>query len=193
MITILFSLLNLWKTFRINFFNNFVGLALKRLRNFMKTFQRSWKHFRPFKVLSIFLHACTLSEKYPCFPAFGQNTERHGVSLCIQFKCWKIRTRKTPNTDTFYSVVAFFFEREIGMSWSNRNRNIIQKIFTKVQPMSIKSELHLDLSFSGEKMKSWPLREKCLFSELFWSVFSRIWTEYGEIRSISLNAGNNGP
>ena len=29
------------------------------------------------------------------------------------------------------------------------------------------------------------LREKCLYSELFWSVFSRIWTEYGGVRSIS--------
>ena len=30
------------------------------------------------------------------------------------------------------------------------------------------------------------LRKKCPYSELFWSVFSRIRTEYGEIRSISL-------
>ena len=29
------------------------------------------------------------------------------------------------------------------------------------------------------------LREKCPYSEFFWSVFSRIWTEYLEIRSIS--------
>ena len=29
------------------------------------------------------------------------------------------------------------------------------------------------------------LRKMCLYSELFWSAFSRIWTEYGEIRSIS--------
>ena len=29
------------------------------------------------------------------------------------------------------------------------------------------------------------LREKCLYSEFFWSVFSRIWTEYGEMQSIS--------
>ena len=29
------------------------------------------------------------------------------------------------------------------------------------------------------------LREKCPYSELFWSVFSRIWTEYGEILHIS--------
>ena len=28
------------------------------------------------------------------------------------------------------------------------------------------------------------LREKCPYSEIFWSVFSRIWTEYREIRSI---------
>ena len=30
----------------------------------------------------------------PYFPAFGLNTERHGVSLHIQAKCEKIRTRK---------------------------------------------------------------------------------------------------
>ena len=29
------------------------------------------------------------------------------------------------------------------------------------------------------------LREKYRYSELFWSVFSRIWTEYGEILGIS--------
>ena len=29
------------------------------------------------------------------------------------------------------------------------------------------------------------LRKKCQYLELFWSTFSRIWTEYGEIRTIS--------
>ena len=29
------------------------------------------------------------------------------------------------------------------------------------------------------------LRKKCPYSELFWSAFSPIWTEDGEIRSIS--------
>ena len=38
------------------------------------------------------------------FHAFGLNTERYSVSLCIQSKCGKIQTRITPNTDTFYSV-----------------------------------------------------------------------------------------
>ena len=35
------------------------------------------------------------------FPAFGLNTGRYSVSLRIQSECRKIRTRKTPNTDTF--------------------------------------------------------------------------------------------
>ena len=40
----------------------------------------------------------------PHFPAFGLNTERYSVSLCIHSKCGKIRTRITPNTYTFHSV-----------------------------------------------------------------------------------------
>ena len=41
----------------------------------------------------------------PHFPAFGLNTERYGVSLRIQSECGKIRTRITPNMDTFYAVI----------------------------------------------------------------------------------------
>ena len=40
------------------------------------------------------------------------------------------------------------------------------------------------------------LREKCPYSEFFWSVFSRIRTEYGEIRNpnlFSVNVGKCGP
>ena len=29
------------------------------------------------------------------------------------------------------------------------------------------------------------MRKMCQYSELFWSAFSFIWTEYGEIRNIS--------
>ena len=42
----------------------------------------------------------------PYFPAFGLNTERYSVSLRIQSECGKIWTRITPNTDTFYAVLA---------------------------------------------------------------------------------------
>ena len=44
------------------------------------------------------------------------------------------------------------------------------------------------LTFSNYEpsTKSLPLSKKCTHSELFWSIFSPIRTEYGEIRSISL-------
>ena len=44
----------------------------------------------------------------PHFPAFGLNTEKYGVSLRIQSKCGKVRTKITPNTYTFYAVVGVF-------------------------------------------------------------------------------------
>ena len=40
----------------------------------------------------------------PYFPTFALNTEKYRVSLRIKSKCGKIRTRKTPNTDTFQVV-----------------------------------------------------------------------------------------
>ena len=36
-----------------------------------------------------------------------------------------------------------------------------------------------------DPIQSITLREKCPYSELFWSAFSHIWTEYGEILRIS--------
>ena len=40
----------------------------------------------------------------PYFPAFGLNMERYSVSHRMQSKCGKIRTRETPNIDTFHPV-----------------------------------------------------------------------------------------
>ena len=45
---------------------------------------------------------CSFSSSY--FPAFGLNTERYVVSLCVLSECRKIPARKTPNTNTFYAV-----------------------------------------------------------------------------------------
>ena len=39
------------------------------------------------------------------FPSFELNTGRYSVSLRIQSKCGKMRTRITPNTDTFHAVI----------------------------------------------------------------------------------------
>ena len=44
------------------------------------------------------------SRSGPHFPTFGLNTERYAISLRIQSECGKIRTRITPNTNTFHAV-----------------------------------------------------------------------------------------
>ena len=42
------------------------------------------------------------------FPTFGLNTEIYSVNLHILSECWKKRTRKTSNSDTFYAVQIIF-------------------------------------------------------------------------------------
>ena len=44
------------------------------------------------------------------FPAFRLNTEIYRVRLCIQSKCEKLRTRKNPNTETFYLSPLLYFK-----------------------------------------------------------------------------------
>ena len=41
----------------------------------------------------------------PYFSVFELNTNRYEISVRVQSKCGKIRTRKTPNLDTFHVVV----------------------------------------------------------------------------------------
>ena len=67
-----------------------------------------WHLSTPFVINHVAWHCvkriCIRSYSGPNFPEFGLNTERYSVSLRIQSECGKIRTRITPNTDTFYSV-----------------------------------------------------------------------------------------
>ena len=46
----------------------------------------------------------------PYFSAFQMNTERYSASLRIQSAYEKIRTRKTPNTDTFHAVLTTYLK-----------------------------------------------------------------------------------
>ena len=55
-------------------------------------------------LVRIFPHSDWMRRERSIFPAFGLNAGRCGVSLRIQSKCGKMRTRKTPNTDTFHVV-----------------------------------------------------------------------------------------
>ena len=44
----------------------------------------------------------------PHFPVFGLNTETYPLNLRIQSECRKMRTRISPNTNTFYKVFSYF-------------------------------------------------------------------------------------
>ena len=62
--------------------------------------------FRPLELSKLLLHDSVKSVHIwsysgPYFPAFGLNVERYFVSLRIQSECGNMRTRLTPNTDTF--------------------------------------------------------------------------------------------
>ena len=74
----------------------------------------------------VFLEPLSLRERCPYSEFFWfvsshiwTGTERYGVSLRIHSECGKIRTRKTPNTDTFHAVyvkvllLVTFLEAEI--------------------------------------------------------------------------------
>ena len=68
----------------------------------------------------------------------------------------------------------------IGLIWVNAEK------FLQLDTISTSKnkELHC-YNYDYFEVDKHTLRKKCLYSELFWSVFSRIRTEYGEIRSIS--------
>ena len=51
--------------------------------------------------------------------------DRYSVSFRIQSECGKIRARKTPNTDTFQTVVVFPRSEVIFECWSSLIGNII--------------------------------------------------------------------
>ena len=65
----------------------------------------------------------------PYFPAFGMNTEKYGVSLCIQSKCRKIRTRKTPNTDIFQAVELVWPKKQHHLKSWVKLKALIQRNF----------------------------------------------------------------
>ena len=82
-------------------FDHFVGLRLKGYGYFRGVFRTLLYIYND--------HHCVKSDRIRRysglhFPAFGLNTEKYSVSLCIQTECGKIRTRITPNTDNFYPL-----------------------------------------------------------------------------------------
>ena len=88
------------------------GKNIKTARQGKAREQVKFHLFREKKALSVCDRICLHCVKQvrirsfygPHFSAFGLNVERYGVSLRIQSECWKMRTRITPNTDTFMLI-----------------------------------------------------------------------------------------
>ena len=83
--------------------------------------------------------------------AFELNTERYGVSLHIQSQCWKMPTRITPNTDTFYakfSILRLFMR-------TNIPKKCVLESLTKIyQALDISATLVKCFSATGAKIPS---------------------------------------
>ena len=59
----------------------------------------------------------------PCFPAIKLNTERYSVFSDIQPEYEKIRSRKSPNTDTFDAVlIARIWRTEVRQNYKDRSQ-----------------------------------------------------------------------
>ena len=61
------------------------------------------------------VHIRSFSGMY--FLALGLDAERYGVSLCIQSESGKMRTRKTPNKDTFHAVILWYWAETYSKSY----------------------------------------------------------------------------
>ena len=45
--------------------------------------------------------------------------------------------------------------------------------------------MNMNKKYDKDELHEKILRKRCLYLELLWSAFSRIWTKYGEIKSMS--------
>ena len=106
----------------------------------------------------------------PYFSAFGLNTEIYSISLRIQSECGRMRTRITPDTDTFYAVMVDFLPLLFCESPASVKGNSIKeirtfrtKIYQKPQGITVSNyeevaKIFLYLTFSKvskEKIDIW--------------------------------------
>ena len=90
---------------------------------------------------------------------------------------WKIRKNLLKSNSFFYPAIV-----------SVLIRLPADKMIIPAQLDAVLAVNNIEVGERGLWLRNFmahSLREKCLCSELFWSVFSRIRTEYEEIRSIS--------
>ena len=75
----------------------------------------------PLSLILILREKCRIgSYSGTCFPAFGLNTEN---VQNIKSECGKIRTRITPNTDTYFAVLCLYETKNCKCSLSEIIQN----------------------------------------------------------------------
>ena len=91
-------------------------------------------------------------------------------------KCFNIRTEKH-----------YIFEENVTSNWSCFNNSYIKLLAISNVNFNLfhKNGIPSILPTGYTPVLSIPLREKSPHSGLFWSVFSRIWTEYRKMLRIS--------
>ena len=124
-----------------------------------KTYGNLMKYRISARKLFFFLKVVRIrSYSDPHFSAFGLNKERYGVTHRIQSERGKIRTRITPNGDTFYAVKIYLNFRPSLVRFSEPFRTII-KPFWPMLPFYIPWKHKKTLSFpvfSGDtKLELW--------------------------------------
>ena len=110
-----------------------------------------------------------------------------------RFQLWV--QRKTSLYDRNLSLTSFF--DEVMNEWHSYSNDNNSALWLSKKTIKVKFGLIKTLRIftkSSKKIFFGPptLREKCMYSELFWSAFSRIRTEYGEMRSILVFSPNGG-
>ena len=108
----------------------------------------------------------------PYFSTFGLNTDIYPVNLCIQSELGKIRTRKTPNTDTL-DVVSFFVKFPKLTKKFNWNSLLICKVMYR---HTFLEKLHFQVSVSQTRGEIWgDLTRNQLKSEEQCKLNTRDW------------------
>ena len=144
---------------------------------------------------------CFLNHVYCLFFVFDYNFGQDDIDMSV---LWKISTHAYKKVFEWISVKRNLSKPHSILNHNNAHQNIWAKYRNQTKwDRNTKRWYLLFLNFWPLVLKillfesKLALREKCPYSELFWSAFSRFLTEYGEmymcLSVFSPNAGKCGP
>ena len=116
------------------------------------------------------------------------------VQINLPYCFQMLSTNKTTNTAmNFYTRINWTHSHRLRThTWYNRSHikntmwsKLVNRNLRVNETKTEKYEKKHHCTDNWKTLNRLTLREKCPYSEPFWSVFSRIRTEYGKIRSIS--------